>query len=343
MQGKKTTIFDIARALNLSKSTVSRALTDSWEVSPETRALVIEKAREMNYRPNAQARGLVTGSTHMIGCIVPDLLSSTYFTQVASAIQEVLIERGYQLLLTQSNESLDEERALLKMMMSLNVDGIIMAAVTDSDFNRDLMDQIVSEGTPLVFISRVCKSVPVPKIVADDEKAAEMMVGHLVQQGCRRIAFVSGPEKILSGSRASGFKKGLELNRLQLIPELMVQSGLFIDDGYDATMKILDSGIMPDAIIAINDTVAFGVMKALKDKGVKIPGDVAVCGFSNSFASTIVEPGLTSTVPPLAEMGRTAINLIFRQLDGFELPDKTIVLESDMVVRDSSLKVSPGE
>lgn len=341
MAGKKATIVDIAESLGLSKSTVSRALTDSWEVSAETRQKVLEKAKELNYRPNAQARGLVTHSSHIIGYIVPDLLSSTYFTQVAKAAQEILLDEGYQLLITQSHESLEEERKLLNMMMSLNVDGIIMCAVTDSDYNRDLLDQIVSEGTPLVFVSRVCKSIKVPKIVVDNETIAERTVDHLVEQGCSKLAFVAGPEKLLSGSRVSGYRNGLEKHGLEFNPEMYVTSGLFIEDGFEATNRILDSGVVPDAIVAINDTVAFGVIKALKARGLDVPRDVAVCGFSNSFAATIVEPNLSSTIPPLEEMGHTAARLILHQLDGFAPSDSTIVLESEMVVRASSLRLHP--
>ena len=341
MAGKRTTIKDIAEALGLSVATVSRALTDSWEVSKKTRAAVLEMAEKLNYHPNSQARGLVTRRSNTVGLVVPDLLTSTYFATVAKSIQPILMDRGYHLLITQSDESPAEERRLLRMLQDINVDGIIVSTSTDADHNRDIFNELLSEGTALVFVSRVCHKVKAPKIVIDNKAMAERVVRHLIDQGCKQIVHIAGPKGIRpSLEREQGYRKALEAHRISLDERLVVPAGLFEKDGAKAMHGILDAGLLPDAVFAFNDTVAFGAMKEIKRRGLRIPQDIAVAGFSNSFAATIIEPPLTTVAQPLPEMGKLAAELLLRQLDGFEAPDKTVILDSELIIRASSLKAS---
>ena len=341
MAQKQTTIKDIARELGCAVSTVSRALNDSWEVSRETRERVLQKARELNYHPNAQARGLVTRRSKMIGMVVPDLFSSTFFANVARAIQEILMSQGYYLLLMMSNESPEEERKQIQILRSNNVDGIIVCTATDSGYNRDLFEELVREGIALVFVSRVCKDIPVPKIVVDDVRMAFQVVNHLCEEGCRRIAYLAGPEGIpASKNREKGYRQALSIHGLPVDERMIIPAGLSVADGAEAMMRLLDAGRHPDAVFAFNDNVAFGAMRVLRNRKFRIPEDIAVAGFSNSFASTIVEPGLTSVAQPLHEMGIQAANCLLRQLEGFEPSDTTIILESELIIRASSLKGS---
>lgn len=339
MAQRQVTIKDIAREMGFAVSTVSRALNDSWEVSRETREAVLKKAREMNYHPNAQARGLVTRHSKMVGMVVPDLFRSTFFANVARAIQETLMPHGYHLILTQSGESPEEERRLLQMLRSNNMDGIIVCTATDSGHNRDLFEEFVREGIALVFISRVCKDVRVPKIVVNDTQMAFLIVNHLCEEGCRNIAYLAGPEGIPSSrNREEGYRQALEANDIPFFNRRVISSGLSVEDGVEAMSRLLAYSPVPDAVFAFNDNIAFGAMKVLKSRGLRIPEDVALAGFSDSFASTLVEPGLTTVAQPLDEMGAQAAACLLRQMEGFEPADKTIMLEGTVVIRPSSMR-----
>ncbi len=343
MAHRQVTIKDIARDLGFAVSTVSRALNDSWEVSRETREAVLQKAREMNYHPNAQAKGLVTQRSKLIGMVVPELFRSTFFARVAHAVQATLMPEGYQLILTQSNESPEEERELLQTLRSHNMDGIIVCTATDSGYNRDLFEEFVRDGIALVFISRVCNEVQVPKIVVNDAQMAYHTVAHLCKEGCTRIAYLAGPEGIPSSKdREDGYLRALMDHGLFPDKEWVFPAGLSVGEGAAAMDRILDGGRRPDAVFAFNDNVAFGAMRSLKARGLRIPEDVAVAGFSDSFASTIVEPGLTSVAQPLQEMGEKAAACLLRQLEGFEPADTTLRLEGQLIVRPSSLRSRPS-
>ncbi len=338
MARRQVTIKDIARELGFATSTVSRALNNNWEVSRETRDLVLQKAREMNYHPNAQARGLVTQHSKLIGMVVPELFRSTFFARVAHGIQTVLLPQGYQLILTQSNESPEEERKLLQMLRSNNMDGIIVCTATDSGYNQDLFEEFVRDGIALVFISRVCNAVRVPKIVVNDAQMAYHIVDHLCEEGCRRIVYLAGPEGIPSSrNRENGYRQALEAHGIPFDERHIIPSGLSVQDGVEAMDKLLDGAFRPDGVFAFNDNVAFGAMRVLKEKGIRIPEDIALAGFSDSLASTLVEPGLTSVAQPLNEMGTQAAACLLRQLEGFEPADTTIMLEGKLVIRQSSL------
>ena len=339
MAQKQSTIKDIARELGFAVSTVSRALNDSWEVSRETRERVLQKARELNYHPNAQARGLVTRRSKMIGMVVPDLFSSTFFANIARVIQEILMPQGYYLILMQSDESPEEERKQLQMLRSNNVDGIIVSTATDSGYNRDLFEELVREGIALVFVSRVCKEVRVPKIVVNDTQMAFRVVDHLCEEGCRSIAYLAGPKGIpASKNREKGWRQALAAREIPVEERWVIPSGLSVQDGAKAMTQLLESGQRPDGLFAFNDTVAFGAMNVMKDKGLRIPEDIAVAGFSDSFASTLVKPKLTSVAQPLQEMGIQAAKCLLRQLEGFEPADTTLMLEGTLIIRPSSLR-----
>ena len=340
MSSGKTTIKDIARRLDLAVSTVSRALNDSWEVSAETRERVLKAAREMDYHPNTQARGLVTRCSKVVGLVVPDLLSSTFFATIAKQIQATLHPQGYQVIVMQSNESSLEERRLIEILRGSNADGIIICTANDSCYNRSLFENLLREKTALVFISRVCQMIPVPKIVVNDEEMAFRVTRHLVQQGCRSIAYIAGPEGIpASQERQKGYIRALEESHLPIREDMVIPTGLFVEDGIEAALRLLDSGCTPDGIFAINDTVAFGVMKTIRQRGLRIPEDIAVAGFSESFAATLVEPQLTTVAQPLEEMGRLASKLLLKQLEGFEPADTTLTLEGELRIRASSLRL----
>ena len=307
---KPITIKDIAKKLGLSTSTVSRALSDSWEIKKETKELVIKTAAELNYHPNTQAKGLVTKKSYTIGIVVPELVTS-FFPMIISGIQKILMHEGYQILITQSNESAETERTNLSLLEQHMVDGIIISTTSDTT-----------------------------KIIIDDKKMAYSAVAHLIGEGYRKIFHFAGPEKLdITKDRMNGYIEAMQDANLPISDSTIIHSGIFIRDGEQTMEDILSgNGEKPDAIFAFNDPVAIGAMKALKRHGLRIPYDVAFVGFSESDMATVVEPYLTSIEQPRVEIGEIAASCMLDKIRTNRLLNKKIVLDAKLNIRESSHK-----
>ncbi len=330
------TIKDIARELGISTSTVSRALSDAWDVKRETRDKVLETAKKLNYRPNPNARNLQNKHTGIIGIIIPEFVSS-FFPNVVLGIQEELARENYRMIISQSNENREQELENMRVMEEYLVDGIIMS-VTNEGGNEAEYRNLMDRGTPMVFFNR-CPSIKVSKVLINDADMAELAVDHLIDTGRRNILHLGGPVNLsITPMRAEGFARAL--TKAGLDPEGKVRTaGIFIKDGREAMQRIIDSGEpLPDAIFAFNDPVAIGAMKALKAAGKRIPQDVAIVGFSEGSMATVVEPQLTTVLQPMKEMGREAARLLIRQLKAERhVEPRTVYLDATLNVRDSSV------
>lgn len=335
------TIKDIARKLNLSTSTVSRALSDSWEIKAETKELILSTAAEMGYRPNPLARGLVTKKSYTIGIVVPEL-STSFFPYIIAGIQRVLMNAGYKILITSSNESPDTERTNLETLERFMVDGIIISTTSESDANISVYNKLQANGIPMVFFNRVPEEVSVTKIIIDDEQLAYNAVSHLISCGHRRIFHLSGPEKmIIAQKRAQGFRRAMTEAGLELPKNSIIPSGIFISDGKRAMSEILDRhDQIPTAIFAFNDPVAIGAMKETMRRGLQVPDDIAFVGFSESDLATIIEPNLTSVEQPRTQIGEVAATSMIEQIRLNRNINKTIVLNAKLNIRDSSQKMT---
>lgn len=299
------TIKDIAKALGISTSTVSRALSDAWDVKRETREQVLAMAKKLNYHPNLNAKNLQNKRTGTVGIIIPEFVSS-FFPRVIMGIQEVLYGENYHMFITQSNESRSQELENMRMLREHMVEGIIIST-TNEGGNEDAYKELIDSGMPLVFFNRCPKTLAAPKVMIDDCLMAEKAVEHLIDTGRRNIVHLVGPVNLeVSASRSQGFAN--TLNRHGIDPEgRCLPAGIFIKDGYDAAQRLLDAGApLPDAIFCFNDPVAIGAMKALKNAGIRIPQDIAIVGFSEGSMATVVEPQLTTVQQPMHEMGRQA-------------------------------------
>ncbi|MCM1066245.1 MAG: LacI family transcriptional regulator [Muribaculaceae bacterium] len=330
------TIKDIARELGISTSTVSRALSDAWDVKKDTRDKVLAAAKRLNYRPNPNARNLQNKQTGIIGIIIPEFVTS-FFPNVVLGIQEELALENYHIIISQSSESRERELENLRMLEEYMVDGIIMS-VTNEGGNEEEYKRVIERGTPMVFFNRCPATIKVSKVLINDADMAEKAVDHLIATGRRRIIHLGGPSKLnISAMRAEGFSRSLRKAGLE--PEGQVYTaGIFIKDGQQAMQEIIDSGReLPDAIFAFNDPVAIGAMKALKAAGKRIPDDVAIVGFSEGSMATVVEPQLTTVLQPMNEMGRCVARLLLRQIRS-ERPvaPQTVYLDATLNVRDSS-------
>jgi len=343
MKFNQVTIKDIARELGISPSTVSRALKDHPDISSDTKKAVNELAEKLNYQPNIVALSLRQRKTNTIGVIIPELVHF-FFSTVISGIESVAYEAGYNVILAQSNESYQREVIALKALFNSRVDGMLLS-VSRETTNFDHIESIISKGVPIVFYDRMYNNPNTSKVIVDDYIGAKEAVFHLIDQGCKRIAHLVGaPSLIITKDRLRGYQDALNEKELELKENytIICPSGSF-EEGKKATKKLLALATLPDAIFAGNDPMAMGAMMAIKEKGLKIPQDIAVVGFSNWFFGELMDPSLTTVDQPGFEMGQEAARLLIRQI---EMKDKdqddpnpeTKVLKTRLVVRDSSQK-----
>ena len=329
------TIKDIAKELGISTSTVSRALADRWDVNEETRKLVLETAERLDYHPNPLAVALITKQSKTIGLVIPEFQNS-FFPTVINSIQKVLNENGYQLLITQSNESIETEEKNLRLLENSMVDGIIISITREGE-NPELYKELQDRGIHLVFFNRVCPSIEAPKVIIDDYEMSFKAVEHLIQSNCKKIAHLAGPPYLdLTQKRKQGYMDALKKYDMPIQEKLIVTAGVMLEKGAIATEELLKSGEEFDGIFAFNDPVAIGAMKVMKAKGLRIPEDVAIVGFSESRSATIIEPNLTSVAQPLAEMGLTAAELMLKLLRKRYIEQNVVQLNATLNIRESS-------
>lgn len=330
------TIKDIAKALGISTSTVSRALSDAWDVKRETRDQVLAMAKKLHYHPNLNAKNLQNKRTGTIGIIIPEFVNS-FFPNVVLGIQEVLYQENYHMFITQSNENRGQELDNLRLLQEHNVEGIIMS-ITNEGGNEEYYKEVMANGMPLVFFNRCPKTLAAPKVLIDDSQMAEKAVEHLIETGHKNIWHLAGPINLeISAMRTEGYANSLR--RHGLSPDgKAVTAGIFIKDGQAAMEKILEEGgELPDAIFCFNDPVAIGAMKALKNAGKRVPQDVAIVGFSEGSMATVVEPQLTTVLQPMKEMGRQAARLLLDQLQATRAySPRTVCLDAKLNIRASS-------
>jgi LacI family transcriptional regulator len=334
------TLKDIASALKISTATVSRALADRWDVNSETKKIVKEEAIRQNYRPNPMATRLKNQHSKTIGLVVPELRSS-FFPNIIAGIQKVIDENGYQLLITQSNESFEIEENNLKLLENNMVEGI-MISITREGENSDLYQKMIDSGIPFVFFNRVCTKVEAPKVIVDDYRLAFFATEHLIYNKFKKIIHFSGPNKLsVTSERKRGFIDAMNKHHREINSDSVVVSGAYSDKGYDAMKILIENNNTPDAIFCFNDPTALGALKAIKEAGLNCPKDIALVGFSETELSELVEPPLTSVQQPTFEMGETAARLLLDQINQNPPPlPITVCLNGQMNIRKSSLNTS---
>jgi LacI family transcriptional regulator len=337
-KGKRhVSLKDLAKEIGVSISTVSRALNNHPDISPEVTMKIQKLAAEMNYTPNPLAMGLLKQATRMIGVIVPDLVTH-FYSSIISGIEQIAEEKGYYILIASSNETLQKEIKAIENLMKTRVEGLIVC-LSQETRSYEHFDRLIKNNIPLVFFDRVCRTDEVPSVVVDNVEAAQKVTKHFYKNGFRRIAYIAGPDHLnISQERTRGYLSGLKSCGLDVRPELLEKCNLSTKDAIKATGRLLDLPEPPDAIFGINDTVAFAAMKEIKSRGLRIPEDVALVGFTDEFHSTVVDPALTSITHPTFEIGQEAARLFFRCIENFEAVPKQIVLNTKLVVRKSSVR-----
>ena len=314
------TIKDIARALDLSVSTVSRALNDDNNIRQETRQKVLATAKQMGYMKSPVAMNLKFGYTKTIGVIVPEM-TTPYASLVIDGIQNVCYANHYKVVIASSGEDAEKERQSIEIMYQFMVDGII-ACRTDNRQNHDLYQSILDRKMPLVLYDRLSPDLDAPHVGIDDETKAFFLIDHLIRKGRKRIAFIGIDPNIVFNAqkRYNGYSMALERHHITPDPDLVVwANGMSYSDGGVAIDRLLGKSI--DAVFAFTDTLAIGAMNRLTSMGRRVPEDIAVAGFSGTIISSIVNPQLTTVEPPQYAIGQTAARLVLDLINGKQ-PEK---------------------
>lgn len=337
---KHVTIKDIARQLALSVSTVSRALAGDKNIRRETKEKVLEAARQLGYTPNPVATNLKYGRTHTVGVIVPEMVTP-FAAGVIRGVQRLLYAKGLKVIIADSAEDPRREKENLQLMERFRVDGMIVCLCSYLE-NQDEYRRLLQAGMPMVFYDRIPRGLEATQVIVDDYAKSFLLVEHLVRGGRRRIVYVEGPSGLYNSiERKRGYADALAKFRLPADPELLVSSGLNFDDGARVADRLLEKGVAFDALFAFTDTVAIGAMNRLRERGLRIPQEVAVAGFSGTSLSTIVYPGLTTIEPPLLRMGETAAGLLLEKIDAPATPARSVVLPAEIRLRASTEWRSP--
>ena len=332
--GRHISLKDIARELGVSISTVSRALKDHPNISPEIKEKVNRLAEAWDYRPNPLAMGLLRQNTRTIGVIVPDLVTH-FFSSVISGIESYAAEQGYYIIISSSYESCSKEKECIENLLNSRVEGLIISLSMETEDHSPFED-LHRKGIPLVFFDRVCMSGRVPIVTVNNREAARQITRHFIQTGRRRVAYISGPPFLnISDERRRGYLEGLEEGGIPFREELLTHCRMNPEDATRATLELLSLPEPPDAVFGVNDRVAFAAMAEIKRQGFKILAEVAIAGFTDEYHAGIVDPPLTSIQHPTLEMGRNAARLLFGILEG---NTSTVRLElgTELVIRESS-------
>lgn len=333
------TIKDIAKKLNISIATVSRAFNDKSDIKLDTKNLILKTAKELGYRPNPMAKKLTQKRSLTIGIVVPEFLNS-FFPEVIIGAQEILFEKGYQVLITQSNENFETELNNIKALEDNMVDGIIISQLSETK-NVEYYQNLINSGFPIVFFNRVCDEISASKILFNDYKWAFFATEHLINQGYKNIYHLKGKESLsLTNDRMRGFVDAHNKHKLTLSKEQIIPTGFDIEDGKRVADAIINSGKIPDAIFASNDPSAIGAMQVFKKRGFMIPKDIAFVGFTESRMGTFIDPPLTSVLQPAKEIGREAARILIEQIENpVTYKPQIIVLNGQLNIRESSIKV----
>ena len=335
---KDVTIYDLAKALNISVATISRALKDDPVVSKKTKKRILDLAEEMGYRSNHFARNLRNQKTNMIGVIIPRV-NSYFMSTVIAGIEKVTNEAGYNLIISQSSESVEKEIANTVTLFNSRVDGLLVSLAYDTD-SLAHFEPFLKKKIPVIFFDRTADSPDSACIQINNQKAAYEATTHLISQGRRRIVHITAPPKRnVYIDRLRGYKQALDDQRIAFREDYVIVGNLSQEAGADAAGHIRQMKPLPDAVFVANDNCAVGCIVALKGMGIRIPEDIAFVGFNNDPVSTVVEPNLTTINNPGYEMGQVAARSLIDHLNGAASIDSTntIILRSELIVRESSV------
>lgn len=336
------TLKQIAEELGISVATVSKALKEYSDVSKRTRALVRETAHRLNYKPNSFAVNLRTKESKTIGIIIPEIVHH-FFSSVIKGIVSQAEKKGYLVIMLQSNESYDLEKKQLDLLISKRVDGILISLANGTG-NFDHIKNVISQDIPLVMFDKIAKVVNCSKVIVDDRKAAYMATQYLINIGCKKIAHFRGPLLPQNSiDRFLGYKQALLDNNIKYDSSLVYInecSDKSFEEGKKNAKQLLKDHKDVDGIFINTDLVAIGAMTLFLEKGIKIPEQINIVGFSNWFMSSIISPSLTTVDQPGFKMGKKAFKILYKEMmakkKNKNFDYKQVVLDTELVIRDST-------
>lgn len=340
MTRKAVSLKNLAAELNVSVSTVSRALKGHPDISKDMISRVRQLAKERNYVSANIAETTPASATKAIGVIVPNM-ERTFYSSILSGIEDYMKRKGYFVIIANSRESFENEKKCVENLINLKVEGLILCLSQETQ-DYSYFDHVREKDIPLVFFDRVCRTNEFSSVIADNANSAKELTNHLVENGAQRIAHIAGPKKLsITKERIAGYFMGLEENNIPFNNEYLVYCDLTPEGTQTAVRKLLSSNQLPDAIFCVNDTVAYIAMTEIKRQGYNIPEDIAVTGFNNEFHSIYVEPTLTTVEHPTVVMGEETARLLVHQLRSeHKHTPRQIVMKTNLVVRESSIKVN---
>lgn len=336
------TIKDIAKALSLSTSTVSRALRGSYEISPETKKLVLEYAEKFNYRPNPIALSLKERRSRSIGVVVTEI-ANNFFSQAINGIESIAYNRGYHVIISQSHESYEREIVNVQHLSSRSVDGLLVSLSTET-VNTDHFKSLHEKGLPIVFFDRIAEEIDTHKVIVDNYKGAYEATDSLIKSGFKKIAHLtSSPHLSISKERLAGYKDALIKNNIP-VDESYIKycnhGGMIMAEVENAVKELLRLKNKPDAIFTASDRVTMCCLTTFKTLGLSVPEDIAIIGFTNSGLIELLNPSLSAVKQPAFEMGQMATELLIQLIESKRpvTQFETKVLHTELAVRDSSAK-----
>jgi len=336
---KEVTIYDVAKVLNVSPSTVSRGLKNHPHIRKETKKTIIAMAKEMGYQQNKFASNLRQKHTNTIGVVVPKL-DSYFMATVISGIEKITAQNGYGLIISQSQESWKKEISCISTLFNSRVDGLLVSLAFDTK-NLEHFNILLNKDIPVVFFDRVTDCNGCISIVIDNYKAGYEATSHLIEQGCKRIVHIGGNLlRNVYSERFRGYKQALTDNKIEFEQNLVVICDMSGRASTDAAKKILKMLPRPDGIFTSNDTTAVAAMVELERAGVIIPDEIAVVGFNNDPISQVIRPNLTTVDYPARQVGEIAATSLINKLKNSESANfSTIILKHDLICRQSSLRI----
>ena len=339
---KRVTIHDIAKELNIAFSTVARALNDHPAISEATKKAVRETAKKLNYRQNKLASSLRSGHTNTIGIIVPSL-DVSFFSSVVHGIEKIMNANGYSILLYQSNEQYESEKKGIETFLNSRVAGII-ASVAKETTKFDHFSEIKKRSIPLLFFDRIVDVLKVPSVTIDDYKGGFIATEHLIKQGYKRIVHItSGKDISIFNERLRGYIDALKLYNIPVDESLIINGDFSLEFGRQCVADLRQRQVKFDAVFALEDYTAMGVLQQLLAYQVRVPNEVGVIGFANETFTALVTPGLSTIDQQTTQMGESSAELFLEMLKSEDLynnlPER-IVLAPHLIVRTSTQRLS---
>ena len=336
MKQRRTSLKDLADKLGVSIATVSRALRNSHEVGEEMTQKVKKLAKELNYRPNPFAQSLRKEAPRVIGVIVPNLVTH-YYAAVLDGIEDYASKLGYSVISSNSHEDHEREAQALDNFLNMHVEGIIACLAQDTtDYSH--FEQLHEMGVPLVFFARCCLEDMFSQVVGNGDVAAQEATQHMIETGSRRVAFIGGPNHLdMVRRRKHGYLEALRENRIPIDRDLVVCDKIDFDVARNATLRLLEGENPPDAILAFNDIITYAAFDAIKSKGLRIPEDVAIIGFTDGDTAAFVTPRLSAIMDQAHVQGTKACQLLMKSINGDEKIYKEVV-PMILKIRESSDK-----